>query len=89
MSIESSPTRTGRLYRRKQILELLGISNATLYQWIRAGRFPAGIPIGPNTRAWAGDEIDATLQQRARERVPAVAPQGDRPPRRYLNPRSP
>ena len=56
------------IFRRKQILELFGISNATLYQWIAAGRFPKGIPIGPNTRIWTEDEIDAVVLERTRER---------------------
>ena len=77
MSLEHSPARSGRISRRKQILELFGISNATLYQWIAAGRFPKGIPIGPNTRIWTEDEIDAVVLERTRERDANRRPAAD------------
>ncbi len=69
MFLEHSPARGGiRVLRRKQILEQFGISNATLWTWTAAGRFPRPIDLGPNTRAWLEDEIDAVLRERMRER---------------------
>ena len=37
-------------------------NHTTLYRWIAEGRFPAGVKLGPNTRAWTEDEIDAWEQ---------------------------
>jgi prophage regulatory protein len=69
MSIEHSPARGGvRTSRRKAVLKRFDISNATLYQWIAAGRFPKPIDLGPNTRAWLDDELDAVVLDRVRER---------------------
>jgi predicted DNA-binding transcriptional regulator AlpA len=31
----------------------------TLSRWIKAGRFPKPVHLGPNTTAWASDEVDA------------------------------
>ena len=43
-----------------------GIVNnrATLYRWIKQIGFPAGILVGPNTRAWPADEVEDWLQRR-------------------------
>jgi prophage regulatory protein len=57
-----------RLLRGKQILEMFGISHSTLYQWMSQGRFPKPIELGPNTRAWLTDEVDAFIVARAKER---------------------
>jgi prophage regulatory protein len=75
MSEEPSPACAGvRVLRRKQVLDKLKISSATLYSWIQAGCFPAPIKLGPNSRAWLESEIDDLLIQRAKERAhqPAI-----------------
>jgi hypothetical protein len=38
----------------------------TLLRWIEREGFPAGFYLGPNSRAWFEDEIDAWLDERAR-----------------------
>jgi prophage regulatory protein len=69
MSLEHSPARAGlRILRQRQVLELLGISASTLWEWVRRGRFPKPIAIGPNSKAWLADEIDAHLLARVKER---------------------
>ena len=69
MSIEHSPARSGvRIYRRKELLGLLGVSATTLYSWISEGRFPRPINLGANSVAWLQSEVDAYLEERARER---------------------
>jgi prophage regulatory protein len=69
MSLEHSPARGGlRVLRRQEVLDRFKISSATLYAWIAAGRFPAPVEVGPNTKAWLEHEIDALLIERARER---------------------
>jgi prophage regulatory protein len=74
MSLEHSPARAGmRVLRRKQVLDLFQISASTLYNWISAGRFPAPIAVGDNTKVWLVDEVEALLIQRAKERDLAAA----------------
>jgi prophage regulatory protein len=74
MSLEHSPARGGvRILRQRQVLQLLGISSSTLWEWVRRGRFPKPIAIGPNSKAWLADEIDAHLLARANERDQVTA----------------
>ena len=69
MSLEHSPARGGvRIYRRKELLELLGISATTLYDWIEHGGFPKQISLGRNSVAWLQSEVDQYLEERARKR---------------------
>ena len=58
-----------RLLRYSDLLERGIVRNrATLYRWIRAGRFPAGFKMGENTRLWTEAEIDeAVAAAQARE----------------------
>ncbi len=39
-------------------------NRTTLTRWIDEEGFPAGIMLGPNTRAWANDQVDAWLESR-------------------------
>jgi prophage regulatory protein len=80
MSLEHSPARTGlRVLRRKQVLDKLGISPATLYAWVAKGKFPKPIAIGANTKAWLEHEIDELLLQRTAERDQEQGPTVQRP----------
>ena len=59
-----------KLLRYPDLVER-GICNnrATLYRWIKAGRFPAGFKMGENTRTWTEDEVEeAVAEARAAER---------------------
>jgi prophage regulatory protein len=75
MSLEHSPARRGvRVLRRKQLLDLLGISSTTLWDWVRTGKFPAPIDIGGgNTKLWLEEEIAAHLRAKAEERDQQLA----------------
>jgi prophage regulatory protein len=75
MLLDPNPARSGvRVLRRQQILELFRISNATLYNWMQAGRFPRPVALGANTKVWLESEVDDVLQARARERDAAALP---------------
>jgi predicted DNA-binding transcriptional regulator AlpA len=39
----------------------------TLLRWIERGEFPAGVLLGPNTRAWSEQVIAEWLERRGRE----------------------
>ena len=51
-----------KLLRYSDLVER-GIFNnrATLYRWIKEGRFPPGRKLGPNTRTWTEDEVEAVI----------------------------
>jgi predicted DNA-binding transcriptional regulator AlpA len=38
----------------------------TLQRWIDSGRFPSGIKLGPNSRAWTEESVAEWLAERER-----------------------
>ena len=67
------PIKPGQqLLHRPQVLELLGVGFGTLYAWMREGRFPLPIELGPtggsNTAmVWFADEVDEWIAARRAE----------------------
>lgn len=49
-----------------EMKRLIGVSRTTLWRWERKGLFPARIKLGPNSVAWAEDEVAAWLASRPR-----------------------
>ena len=43
---------------------LLPVSPATIWRWVRDGKFPKPITLGASVTGWAVDEIDAFLAAR-------------------------
>jgi prophage regulatory protein len=56
------------LIRKRQVLELTGWSNSTLYQRIADGKFKKGVRIGPRMVAWPLSEVQAYIAQCIAER---------------------
>ncbi len=52
-------------------LKARGIVNnwMTLRRWIEREGFPAGVKLGPNTRAWSESEIEAWLAERRQKQA--------------------
>ncbi len=42
-------------------------NRTTLHRWIRDYGFPVGVLLGPNSRAWPADQVEAWLAERASE----------------------
>lgn len=57
-----------RLLRRPEVELKTGKSRAALYEAIRAGTFPAPVPIGRNSVAWLEAEVDQWIAARIDER---------------------
>jgi predicted DNA-binding transcriptional regulator AlpA len=56
-----------KLLRFKDLKELGIVRNwTTLQRWIDAGDFPAGIKLGPNSRAWTEESVAQWLAERER-----------------------
>jgi predicted DNA-binding transcriptional regulator AlpA len=57
-------------YLRFRDLVARGVVNnrMTLRRWIAAGTFPAPVSLGPNTKAWLVDEVEAAEAARLAER---------------------
>ena len=56
------------LLRFKHLKERRVVNNrATLGRWIKNQGFPPGFLLGPNSRAWTEDSVNAWLANRAAE----------------------
>lgn len=64
---------THRIARRREVCERLGISQATLWRWVKAGHFPSPVRLGPNSVGFVSDEIDQWLANRTKGASDAVA----------------
>lgn len=42
---------------------LVPVSRATWWAWVKAGRAPAAVRLGPNTTAWRVEDIRALIQR--------------------------
>jgi predicted DNA-binding transcriptional regulator AlpA len=58
-----------RVVRRKQLLELIGVSTVTQWRMEKAGLFPARFRLGKGLVGWHLTEVEEWL--RNRDRVPA------------------
>lgn len=59
-----------KLLRYSDLVERGLFNNrATLYRWIKEGRFPPGRMWGPNTRTWTEDEVEAAIAAAAEREV--------------------
>ena len=69
-------------YYRFTDLKAAGIvrNRMTLGRWIKSQGFPAGVLLGPNTRAWRADDIERWLAERTQNSTEEYVT--DRPPGR-------
>ncbi len=61
-------TITNRRLRLKQVLEIIPVSRATIYKWVREGKFPQQEALGPRTSAWKESEVMEWLDSRGGEK---------------------
>lgn len=68
-----------RVYREKAICSdkghdgLLPISSATLWRWVKEGKFPQPFKLGPRITVWDAEEVDAFLKAQRAQREAAHA----------------
>lgn len=70
------PAAPARLLRLKDVQERVAMGKTTIYDWIKAGTFPAPVHLG-TMAAWVESEVDSWIQQRIAARdgqVPPVSP---------------
>lgn len=58
--------REPEIYRLPQLVELLGMSRATIYRGVRAGWFPCPIRLTAKLRGWKADSILEWIRGRPR-----------------------
>jgi prophage regulatory protein len=62
-----------KIIRKKELLNSLGVSDATLWRWEQAGAFPKRIQLGGNSVGWPESEIQAWQDRKKAEREPMQA----------------
>jgi prophage regulatory protein len=51
-------------YRVSGLIKLLGVGRSTIYEWIKDGRFPAPVRLGPKAVGFRADDIHAWIAAR-------------------------
>ncbi len=59
--------------RFAEVVELTGLSKATIYRQMKAGNFPKSIKLSERAVAWVRDDIDEWLRKRASPNLDAGA----------------
>lgn len=49
-------------YSKKQVLALTTMGGTTLWREVKAGRFPAAVPLSPNRKGYPRAKVDAWLK---------------------------
>jgi prophage regulatory protein len=57
-----------KVFRRREVEKVTGLSRSTLYEEIAEGRFPKPINIGTRAVAWLETEVEAWQKARIAER---------------------
>lgn len=47
-----------------QVLSVIPIGRSTWWQWVRDGKAPSPIKLGPKTTAWRAEDVRALIQSR-------------------------
>ena len=64
----TDPAPRTTLIRRKEVEALTGLSRSTIYAWMRQGRFPQSVQVGPHTVRWRLDDVLHFINTRPRRR---------------------
>lgn len=59
---------TDKLIRRREVLELIGVSHSTQWRLEKAGQFPARVKLGTGSVGWHLAEVEEWVRER--ERIP-------------------
>jgi prophage regulatory protein len=57
-----------RLIRLPQIIEITGMKKASIYLWMKEGRFPKPIRIGARSVGWVEKEVGDWVRERINAR---------------------
>jgi prophage regulatory protein len=49
--------RTGYTRQSRLLREFMPISHATLWRWVKAGKFPAPVKLGERVTAWRNEDL--------------------------------
>lgn len=55
------------LYRITKVVERIGVSKSTIWQWVKEGKFPNPIKLSPKITVWKSSEIDIWIASQGGE----------------------
>ena len=53
-----------RFMRMRDVIEMVGVSRATIYRWMDADGFPRSIALGGNSIAWSEKSVQEWMESR-------------------------
>jgi prophage regulatory protein len=62
MEANMAQTYQETLLRKPEVLKLLGVSNSSFYNFIKAGVLKPGVPIGSRLKGWPASEIQEYIE---------------------------
>jgi prophage regulatory protein len=65
-----------RIIRKPELLQITGVSIATIYRWIGEGHFPAPVRLGANSTGWHQSAIREWIESREPIELSNGAPGG-------------
>ena len=68
-----------KMIRRKELLELIGVSSTTQWRMERAGQFPGRVKLGKASVGWHQTEVESWLEDRERVSERSQGSDGLRP----------
>ena len=57
-----------KILRKPQVLDVIGVSDPTIWRWERQGKFPKRVQIGPGSVGWFESEIITWMEQQSDKR---------------------
>ena len=57
-----------KFLKLKQVIEVTGLSRATIYKYMSNGQFPESVSLGGRSVAWVNTEVDEWMLERIAER---------------------
>lgn len=49
---------TERFVRKKRLAQILGVSQTTIWRWVKEGKLPQGILLSKHCRVWRMSDVD-------------------------------
>jgi prophage regulatory protein len=63
-----------KILRKKEVREITGLGDTTLWRLEKMGKFPARLRLGGGAVGWIADEVEGWIEEKAAERhEPAAA----------------
>ncbi|CAN7470506.1 helix-turn-helix transcriptional regulator [Paraburkholderia hospita] len=51
----------GKILRLTGVLEAVGVKKSSIYNWVRDGKFPAPVRLGPRSVGWRQEDVEKWL----------------------------